>query len=79
MAKNKGNGGGGGQGGGSRGSSGGRGQGKGSGRGRKNGGQGLDLGSNCICPNCGKKVPHTQGVPCTDITCSECGQLMNRE
>lgn len=66
-------------GGGGRGKGGGGGRGKGGGRGRKSGGQGLGPGNNCICPNCGKTVPHKQGVPCTETACPECGQMMNRE
>jgi len=55
---------------------GGRGQG-GGGRGRM-GGRGLGPGGNCICPSCGAKVPHQQGVPCYQRTCPKCGSKMTR-
>lgn len=34
---------------------------------------------NCICPICKTKVPHQPGVPCSSITCPECGTPMTRE
>lgn len=34
---------------------------------------------NCVCPECGKKVPHTTGVPCNETKCPECGAIMTRE
>ena len=43
--------------------------------GRKRGGPG----GNCICPNCGEKVVHQQGVPCFSINCSKCGAQMIRD
>ncbi len=27
------------------------------------GGRGLGLGGECVCPNCGEKVPHERGTP----------------
>jgi hypothetical protein len=26
----------------------------------------------CVCPRCGKELPHTRGVPCTQISCPAC-------
>ena len=34
---------------------------------------------NCVCPRCGNKVPHRQGLPCYSIDCPECGNKMARE
>lgn len=48
------------------------------GRGRQPGGFGLGLGDFCICPNCGAKVPHQRGIPCYEMKCSKCGNLMTR-
>jgi hypothetical protein len=63
---------------------GGRGQGRGSGRGQGRGmGGGTKPGSgpagNCVCPNCGNKVPHQVGVRCIDQECPKCGTKMTRE
>ncbi|MFW5898497.1 MAG: hypothetical protein ACOCT7_01430 [Candidatus Saliniplasma sp.] len=55
--------------------SGGRGQGRGQGRGAGSAGPG----GNCVCPSCGKKVPHKRGVPCYEMKCPECGSQMIRE
>jgi len=33
----------------------------------------------CICPQCGKKVPHQAGVACYDVSCPGCGTAMVRE
>ena len=46
------------------------GQGRGQGGGAANG--------NCICPNCGNKIPHQQGVPCNSLNCPKCGTKMAR-
>ncbi|MDP8218609.1 MAG: hypothetical protein P9M03_07780 [Candidatus Theseobacter exili] len=60
------------------------------GRGRKRGGGGFFRGSgrgganpagppgNCICPQCGKVVVHTPGVPCYQSKCLGCGSSMTR-
>jgi hypothetical protein len=58
----------------------GRGMGRGGGRGRMGGNRpGSGPGGNCICPSCGEKVPHRQGVPCNSITCPKCGNPMVKE
>jgi len=56
----------------------GMGRGMGDGRGRM-GGFATGPGGNCVCPNCGEKVPHQQGVPCSGLSCPECGAQMTRE
>ncbi len=55
----------------------GRGQGRG-GRGRM-GGNAAGPGGYCVCPSCGKKVPHKPGKPCTTMKCPNCGTKMIRE
>jgi hypothetical protein len=60
----------------------GRGQGGGQGRGRgRMGGNRPSAGPGgyCICPNCGEKVVHQQGVPCYSVNCPKCGAKMMRE
>jgi len=44
-----------------------------------NGRGGSGPGGYCICPNCGKKVPHKRGVPCITVKCPECNIAMIRE
>jgi hypothetical protein len=39
---------------------------------------GAGPGGNCVCPNCGEKVPHKQRVPCFDLNCPKCGTKMVR-
>lgn len=56
----------------------GRGRGRGPGRGRQGGPYAAGPGGECICPNCGKKVPHQAGTPCTQRKCPECGTTMIR-
>ena len=34
---------------------------------------------NCVCPSCGTKVPHQQGVPCYAAECPKCQSSMTRE
>lgn len=48
------------------------------GRGR-NGGKGLGIGGNCVCPKCGEKVKHERGVPCYARKCPKCESAMTRE
>jgi len=36
-------------------------------------------GGNCICPRCGATIPHQRGIPCTQITCPQCGHTMVRQ
>jgi len=52
--------------------------GRGGGRGRM-GGFGAGPGGNCVCPKCGKKVPHQRGAPCYQVKCPSCGTPMTRE
>jgi hypothetical protein len=33
----------------------------------------------CVCPSCGKKIPHVRGQPCSQVTCPQCGTGMARE
>jgi uncharacterized protein len=64
------------------------GQGIGGGRGRQSrlgvGGSGNSGRANanqvgfCECPNCGTKVPHQAGQPCSDVKCQQCGSAMIR-
>ncbi len=42
-------------------------------------GQASGPGGYCVCPNCGKKVRHDRGKPCSKMVCEECNQKMKRE
>ena len=53
------------------------GAGQGQGRGRM-GGFAMGPGGNCVCPSCGHTAAHQVGVPCNQIKCPKCGQLMTR-
>ena len=55
----------------------GMGMGRSQGRGRM-GGFALGPGGNCVCPACGKTVPHQQGLPCSQVKCPACGAAMTR-
>jgi len=52
--------------------------GRGQGRGR-GGRPGAGPAGNCVCPNCGEKVPHKAGTPCAAVECPKCGNKMVRE
>ena len=32
----------------------------------------------CVCPNCGFRVPHQRGIPCAQHICPRCGSRMVR-
>ena len=54
--------------------------GRGVGRGRISGNRpGAGPTGNCMCPNCGVKIPHQAGVPCYDLSCPKCGANMVRK
>lgn len=40
--------------------------------------EGLGLGGFCQCPDCGARVPHEQGIPCAQMRCPRCSQIMER-
>jgi len=55
----------------------GRGMGRGGGRGRMGGNRpGSGPAGDCVCPNCGEKLPHQRGVPCYSVNCPKCGTKM---
>jgi hypothetical protein len=56
----------------------GRGQGRGQGQGRQ-GGFAAGPGGRCVCPRCGKTLPHRPGTPCYQAVCPDCGIPMIRE
>ncbi|MFA5646282.1 MAG: hypothetical protein WDA18_08015 [Candidatus Ratteibacteria bacterium] len=56
---------------------GGRGQGRG--LGRMGGRFAAGTGGFCVCPKCGKKVPHERAMPCASRKCDACGSMMLRE
>ncbi|HOP86646.1 MAG TPA: hypothetical protein PLM71_04010 [Syntrophorhabdaceae bacterium] len=47
------------------------------GRGRM-GGRGLGPGGECVCPQCGTRTPHQQGIPCYEQKCPNCSTPMVR-
>lgn len=53
--------------------------GPGTGRGRgRMGGFGAGPGGQCVCPQCGARVPHQRGVPCSSRKCPKCVAAMTR-
>lgn len=46
---------------------------------RENCNNGEETCGNCICPECGEKLPHAKGVPCKEVKCPACGVKMMRE
>ena len=50
-----------------------------SGQGKGFGGNNPGPGGNCICPDCGERVPHQRGIPCSTVNCPKCGANMTRE
>jgi len=48
-----------------------------SGKGRM-GGRGLGPDGECICPQCGQRLPHQRGIPCFEQKCPKCGIPMTR-
>ena len=58
---------------------GGRGMGRGRGMGQMSGNRaGMGQGGSCVCPQCGKRIPHQVGVPCNSIQCLSCKTNMVR-
>ena len=51
----------------------------GGGGGRRRGNAFAGPRGNCVCPACGRKLPHDQGQPCSQMTCPDCGKRMVRE
>jgi len=39
---------------------------------------GAGPGGDCLCPQCGTRVPHQPGNPCYNIICPQCGASMVR-
>jgi hypothetical protein len=50
--------------------------GRGAGGGNK---PGSGPGGDCVCPKCGKRVPHVAGQRCLDQVCPDCSTRMVRE
>ncbi|MFH1459413.1 MAG: DUF5320 family protein [Candidatus Omnitrophota bacterium] len=56
----------------------GRGLGAGQGRFVRKGIQGRGPGGFCVCANCGMKIGHQSGLPCTHMNCPKCNIPMSR-
>jgi cation diffusion facilitator family transporter len=41
--------------------------------------EGKGPGGNCICPKCGYKIPHREGVPCSTLQCPNCKNNLERK
>jgi electron transport complex protein RnfB len=39
---------------------------------------GLGPGGNCVCTDCGHKISHKRGIPCSQEKCPKCGGKMIR-
>ena len=50
----------------------------GRGQGAGNGFTGRGPGGYCLCPQCGAKITHKPGIPCTSVICANCGIKMVR-
>jgi cation diffusion facilitator family transporter len=48
-------------------------------RGEIKGAKGAGPGGYCVCPNCGYKIPHQRGVPCSTLQCPNCKINLVRE
>jgi len=35
-------------------------------------------GGSCLCPECGARIPHRNGIPCGQVPCPACGRSMVR-
>ncbi len=46
--------------------------------GRNKTGNGIGIGGECVCLNCGERIPHQQGIPCNTVNCPKCGNKMTR-
>ena len=57
----------------------GRGLGRGGGRGLGRCGGGYGPVGTCICPKCGYRAPHQQGIPCPELKCPHCNVPLVRE
>lgn len=45
---------------------------------RKSRTAGAGPGGFCVCPRCGARTAHVQGIPCSQVLCSRCEQPMTR-
>jgi hypothetical protein len=40
---------------------------------------GLGPGGYCVCPDCGYRIKHQRGMPCTSLKCPSCNTPLKRE